>query len=431
MKKIIVLIVIVILLTLTATTVRYVNEDFNNEPNIIDVDFAAKPYNNIEISGEEEILGDDFIEPPLEILSEEILADEIPTQIDEVALEVKEEAKEEIQTKKTTPSSNTVKATNTTKKTTTTTTTKKQAAKYNMPYYIKINRTQNVVNIYQKGSGDEYDKIYKAMICSIGTSTPKAGSKYKVTSYRREWNGLKGGVYGQYATQIVGNILFHSVPYTAKDKSTLEYWEYDKLGTKASLGCIRLTVKDAKWIYDNIAAGTIVEFYEDDYAGPLGKPTAKTISDNELCRNWDPTDPAEGNPWNSPIESENVAATEEIIENNVTEEFVSQLTTLDDTITESGAIITIDNPTNESGDLIESIETLPEQIFQSGETTSRNAEIVELLTLEPESGDENIVITEATELPVEIITEPPIEQAIEPEPIMAETTEEKVELFEL
>ena len=326
MKKIIVLIVIVILLTLTATTVRYVNEDFNNEPNIIDVDFAAKPYNNIEISGEEEILGDDFIEPPLEFLSEEILADELPTQIDEVALEVKEEAKEEIQTKKTTPSSNTVKTTNTTKKTTTTTTTKKQAAKYNMPYYIKINRTQNVVNIYQKGSGDEYDQIYKAMVCSIGTATPKAGSKYKVTTYRRLWNGLKGGVYGQYAVQIVGNILFHSVPYTSKTNSSLEYWEYDKLGTKASAGCIRLAVKDAKWIYDNIGAGTMVEFYESDDPGPLGKPSAKIISDNELCRNWDPTDPAEGNPWNAPAEDNNIIVSEGIAETNPVEAIDSQLT---------------------------------------------------------------------------------------------------------
>ena len=54
------------------------------------------------------------------------------------------------------------------------------------------------------------------------------------------------------ATQITGNILFHSVPYTEKyNNASLEYWEYDKLGTSASLGCIRLTVKNAKWIYDN------------------------------------------------------------------------------------------------------------------------------------------------------------------------------------
>ena len=65
--------------------------------------------------------------------------------------------------------------------------------------------------------------------------------------------------------------MFHSVPYEKKDKSTLEWWEYDKLGETASLGCIRLTVKDAKWIYDNCMKGTKVEFYSDENPGPLRK----------------------------------------------------------------------------------------------------------------------------------------------------------------
>ncbi|MBQ9313461.1 MAG: L,D-transpeptidase [Clostridia bacterium] len=137
------------------------------------------------------------------------------------------------------------------------------------PFYIKINNSQNVVTIYSKDSEGNYTVPYKAMICSIGDATPAAGKMYKVTSYKKRWNALQGNVYGQYATQIVGNILFHSVPYTAKSNSALEYWEYDKLGTAASLGCVRLTVEDAKWIYDNIVQGTIVEFYEDANPGPL------------------------------------------------------------------------------------------------------------------------------------------------------------------
>ena len=78
---------------------------------------------------------------------------------------------------------------------------------------------------------------------------------------------------------------------------SLEYWEYDKLGQEASLGCIRLTVKDAKWIFDNCNAGTKVEFYSSDNPGPLGKPEIEKISQNEELRNWDPTDEKEQNPW--------------------------------------------------------------------------------------------------------------------------------------
>ena len=122
---------------------------------------------------------------------------------------------------------------------------------------------------------------------------------------RFKWRGLQGDVYGQYASQIVGNILFHSVPYTKQDKSALEWWEYDKLGTKASLGCIRLTVQDAKWIYENCQAGTQVEFYYSSDPGPLGKPTAKKISGYEELRNWDPTDPDPNNPWKNYDENSN------------------------------------------------------------------------------------------------------------------------------
>lgn len=167
-------------------------------------------------------------------------------------------------------------------------------------YYIKINNQANVVTIYTKDEAGNYTVPYKAMICSIGTATPAAGSIYTIPGGKWDrwtWGQMVGGVWAQYYTRIKGSILFHSVPYTSKDKGTLEYWEYDKLGTKASAGCIRLTVQDAKWIYDNCKPGTKVEFYEDPNPGPLGKPTAQKISGDETVRGWDPTDPDVNNPW--------------------------------------------------------------------------------------------------------------------------------------
>lgn len=166
-------------------------------------------------------------------------------------------------------------------------------------YYIKVNNQANVVTIYTKDSNGNYTVPYKAMICSIGTATP-TGGVYTIpgkTWDRWTWGQMVGGVWAQYYVRIKGSILFHSVPYVSKDKSTLEYWEYDKLGTQASAGCIRLTVADAKWIYDNCPAGTQVEFYYDSNPGPLGKPTAQKISGEESVRGWDPTDPSSENPW--------------------------------------------------------------------------------------------------------------------------------------
>lgn len=163
-------------------------------------------------------------------------------------------------------------------------------------YYIKVNYGANAVTIYKKDESGYYSIPVKAMVCSCGTATPKSGV-YK-TSKGYEWGTLEGGTFGRYSTRIIGGILFHSVPYTSESEDSLEYWEYDKLGTTASLGCVRLSVADTKWIFDNCEVGTQVEFYTSSDPGPLGKPTAQKISDNVECRNWDPTDTSSNSPWN-------------------------------------------------------------------------------------------------------------------------------------
>lgn len=162
-------------------------------------------------------------------------------------------------------------------------------------YYVIVNYGSNVVTVYGKDSNNKYTVPVKAMVCSTGKDTPRSGV-YKLTNTRYRWRALFGGVYGQYAVKIVGNILFHSVPYLSTDNSTLEYWEYDKLGTTASAGCVRLTVTDALWIYNNCGSGTQVEF-SSNAENPLGKPTAPKISSYESLRGFDPTDPASNNPW--------------------------------------------------------------------------------------------------------------------------------------
>ena len=177
-------------------------------------------------------------------------------------------------------------------------------------YYIKINYTANVVTIYTKDADGNYTIPVKALVCSTGTATPTSGV-YKMSNKYR-WHMLNGGVYGQYCTRITGHILFHSVPYATNSPDSLKYTAYDKLGTKASAGCVRLTVQDAMWIYNNCASGTYVEFYSSSDPGPLGKPSARKISSNVDCRNWDPTDPDPRNPWNGYVEPKNVEIVQEV-----------------------------------------------------------------------------------------------------------------------
>ena len=100
---------------------------------------------------------------------------------------------------------------------------------------------------------------------------------------------LMGPSWGQYASKVHSDgIYFHSVA----TESPTDPWhavpvgEYNKLGQPASHGCIRLCVRDAKWIYDHCPIGTTV-IIGDWFDLPFGKPYLLPISSPV-----DPTDPA-------------------------------------------------------------------------------------------------------------------------------------------
>lgn len=161
-------------------------------------------------------------------------------------------------------------------------------------YLIKINKQQNCVTIYKVNASGKYKPV-KALICSTGYAT-KAGT-YSMGQKMR-WHTLDGPCYGQYCARIYGGVLFHSVWYTGKnDPATLSISAYNKLGTTASHGCVRLTVEGAKWIYDNVPSGTKIIIYSAKDPGPLGKPKAIKLPNSYR---WDPTDIGNAkNPWNS------------------------------------------------------------------------------------------------------------------------------------
>lgn len=159
-------------------------------------------------------------------------------------------------------------------------------------YKIKVNKQKNCVTIYKMNTNGKYKPV-KAMVCSTGAATPVGtfplGEKMR-------WHTLIGPCYGQYCTRIHGGILFHSVWYYKPSPSTLSSEAYNRLGTTASHGCVRLTVADAKWIYDNVPSGSPVTVYNSSNPGPLGKPSGIRLPSSSR---WDPTDVwSSGNPWN-------------------------------------------------------------------------------------------------------------------------------------
>lgn len=165
-------------------------------------------------------------------------------------------------------------------------------------YRIDVNIKQNIVIVYVK-NGDKYKPI-RAMICSAGAKkTPTPEGRFVLGNKARWLKMINDGEvsYGQYTALIdkKNQIYFHSVPYEKKQNDGQIVEDFNALGKNVSLGCIRLTVMDAKWIYDNMPEGTNINIYSSNKEEPLERPTVTRVESGKKL-SWDPTDPDSNNP---------------------------------------------------------------------------------------------------------------------------------------
>lgn len=179
---------------------------------------------------------------------------------------------------------------------------------------IEVNRAASAVTIYlYNEETKKYDIPVKTCAVSVGSDTwTNAGtsglnedSSYTpLGNYSICTNGISvkytlkemhepdgSIVHARWASHIVGNVYFHAIAVGAKSHYSLPSSTYNRLGSPASAGCIRMTVADAKWIYDYASTGTPVKISKGNSSkpGPLGKAAVIKTTGGI---NYDPTDPA-------------------------------------------------------------------------------------------------------------------------------------------
>ena len=146
-----------------------------------------------------------------------------------------------------------------------------------VPFAITVDVANQIVSVYGRDENGEYTVVVRQMLCSTGkVGTPSPVGDWVLNGRKATWCYFPTwGDYARYWTRINASVAFHSPIYTAVNNKAMKASSYRKLGSRASHGCIRLTVADAKWIYDNVPAGTVVSIVEHMPADPELKDALK------------------------------------------------------------------------------------------------------------------------------------------------------------
>ncbi len=126
------------------------------------------------------------------------------------------------------------------------------------PYRVEVSISDQTVSVYALNDKGGYD-LQKTFTCSTGLhdSTPR-GVFLNGHPVNRWHRFEKFNCWAQYSFEVTGDIMFHSVIYSSDNENSLRSGSLHALGNPASHGCIRLTVEDAKWLYEHCKRGSVV-----------------------------------------------------------------------------------------------------------------------------------------------------------------------------
>lgn len=117
--------------------------------------------------------------------------------------------------------------------------------------YVKLDTDTHWVHVYH---GDELVKSILASGGRPGNETPLG--TFRIQNRGHHFWSAKYGEGAYFWVRIYDNYLFHSVPVDIEGNVIPE--EAHLLGCPASHGCVRMSMSDAKWFYENVPDGTLV-----------------------------------------------------------------------------------------------------------------------------------------------------------------------------
>lgn len=149
-------------------------------------------------------------------------------------------------------------------------------------YRIEVDLTNQICTVYGIYSDGSKKGIMSEWVSTAkkGKTTPTGNFKIQGASGGRKAKArtalMSGGkTYAEFLCRFHGGKCMHTVPYKSRQTTGhVNKTEFNKLGSVASAGCVRMPWKLAHYIYTTCPIGTPVIVFKgtkDHY--PMGKPT--------------------------------------------------------------------------------------------------------------------------------------------------------------
>ena len=156
-------------------------------------------------------------------------------------------------------------------------------------YRIVVDLTNQICTVYGVYSDGKGKPIMSEFVSTASKrhTTPTGNFKIQGASGGRKAKlrtakMSSGKSYAEYLCRFHGGKCMHTVPYKTRQTTGHVFkGEFNKLGTPASAGCVRMPNKLAKFIYNNCPVGTpvvVLKGKKGDY--PMGKPTKYKATSN-------------------------------------------------------------------------------------------------------------------------------------------------------
>ena len=154
---------------------------------------------------------------------------------------------------------------------------------------IEIDLTNQICTVYGVYSNGTTKPLMSEFISSAkkGCTTPTGNFKIQGASGGRKAKlrtaKMSGGKsYAEFLCRFHGAKCMHGVPYKKRNtKGLVDKDKFNKLGSPASHGCVRMPWKLAHYIYENCPVGTPVKVFKGTKGKyPMGKPKKYTATSN-------------------------------------------------------------------------------------------------------------------------------------------------------